>query len=64
MLLFELLFLALEGTFQRIAHVTMLHPNYSSTLCIHLGHYVYELIHVYVVTLSLSDSVVNFEFIE
>ena len=26
--------------------------------------YVYELIHVYVVTLSLSDSVVNFEVIE
>ena len=25
--------------------------------------YVYELIHVYVVTLSLSDSVVNFEVI-
>ena len=28
------------------------------------GTYVYELIHVYVVTLSLSDSVVNFEVIE
>ena len=28
------------------------------------GTYVYELIHVYFVTLSLSDSVVNFEVIE
>ena len=39
-------------------------PELFNNVMCSFGTYVYELIHVYVVTSSFSDSVVNFEVIE
>ena len=51
------------GVRTRYIHNYVTPELFNNGMC-SFGTYVYELIHVYVVTLSLSDSVVNFEVIE
>ena len=51
------------GVRTRYIHNYVTPELFNNVMC-SFGTYVYELIHVYVVTLSFSDSVVNFEVIE
>ena len=54
---------SMYGVQTRYVHNYVTPELFINVMC-SFGTYVYELIHVYVVTLSISDSVVNFEVIE